>query len=321
MAETELIAKMAEKLAKELFGIFGWKQKGPINQNWTCVEKAHDKATHPSDVVFSYEDPYTDQRIYVNCDLKSYGKHSITKATIAGGLRSMAIAVECANRSDAWQELYVGEAQWEGVGLLFVYNHDGEFDTDFDKIRDLVDANTIDIAYARRMFVLGPKRIAYLASVANDIRVLRGDGAVPAASECGFYYPDLISKRPKHSTQNAASLEALAAPWQILRFQKAVGSVTEEHFVVYYDGALADVDECKYLIDFFFRYQLLRNDSTISVRAPFCTPEAHVLMSKAKEAYFEAFYSLPEFRERLERIQMGDMTSIVKQFSSISLGM
>ena len=322
MAETELIARMAEKVAKEIFGVFGWRKQGPINQNWACVEKGHDKRTHPSDVVFHYEDPYTDQRIYVNCDLKSYGKGSITKATVGAGLRSMAMAVECANRSEEWQKLYVDEGtQWDAVGLLFVFNHDGDFDGDFDKIRESGDEKSIEIGYSRCMFVLGPRRIAYLASVANDIRTLGGDGELPQNGGYGFYYPDQISRRPKKNSQHAASLEALCAPWQILRFEKVSGKSAEENFIVYYDGALSDVDECKYLIDFFFRYQLLRNDSKISIRAPFCDPAAHALMEKAREAYFEAFYSLPEFRERLERIRIADMTSIVKQFSQVSLGM
>lgn len=323
MAETELIAKMADVVAKEMVSVFGWQRSGPLNQNWECVENGHDKKTHPSDVVFGYDEPYTDQRIFVNTDLKSYAKGTITKEAVSGALRSLARSVECANRSKGWQDLYVGEtAHWEAVGLLFIYNHDGEYDGDFERICDSIDEKSIEISYGRRVFLIGPKRVAYLASVAQDIRMRRGDGVLPGPADCGFYYPDLISKRPKKTTLGAASLEALCAPWQILRYQIAAqGAQLQERFIMYYDGTLEDIDECKYLIDFFFRYQLLRENSHIVIRGPFLRPEAEALFAHARRAYYEAFYSLPEFEQRLSRIQLEFMTSVSRQFSQVSLGM
>ena len=41
--ENQNIAIMAEKASKEIFEVFGWRQVGPKNQNWACVEpEKHD---------------------------------------------------------------------------------------------------------------------------------------------------------------------------------------------------------------------------------------------------------------------------------------
>ena len=58
MAETANIAKMAEKLSKEVFAEFLWQKTGSTNINWPCEdEERHGKKTHPSDVVFYYDEP------------------------------------------------------------------------------------------------------------------------------------------------------------------------------------------------------------------------------------------------------------------------
>lgn len=65
MAETADIAAMAERLSGELFAEFFWKRTGPMNENWACERPEHHKVkTHPSDVVFYYDEPYTQQRTY-----------------------------------------------------------------------------------------------------------------------------------------------------------------------------------------------------------------------------------------------------------------
>lgn len=76
MAETINIAKMAEKLSKGIFGEFLWQRMEHTNLNWPCEDQeTHEVKTHPSDVVFWYDEPYSQSRTYVNCDLKSYASH------------------------------------------------------------------------------------------------------------------------------------------------------------------------------------------------------------------------------------------------------
>lgn len=73
MGETANIARMAEKLSDDLFSEFFWEKTGPMNENWGCEDKEkHKVETHPSDVVFYYDEPYSHTRTYVNCDLKSW---------------------------------------------------------------------------------------------------------------------------------------------------------------------------------------------------------------------------------------------------------
>lgn len=91
MAETGNIAKMAEKISNQLFVDFYWERVGEMNTNWDCVDPLHKKKTHPSDVVFFYDNPYAHSTTYVTCDLKSYGKGSITSSKIQEAVGSLAL--------------------------------------------------------------------------------------------------------------------------------------------------------------------------------------------------------------------------------------
>src|SRR6478609_9122698 len=125
MSETENIARMASKVSDELFGVFGWRKTGPVNENWSCVAESHGTTTHPSDVVLSYDDPYRDLTIFWTIDLKSYAAGTITKGKVRTACASLVKSVECANVSQDWQSKYVDvDGNWRCDGLLFVYNHD-----------------------------------------------------------------------------------------------------------------------------------------------------------------------------------------------------
>jgi hypothetical protein len=83
MAETVNIAKMAGKNSDEIFSVFLWDKRGPLNHNWDCLKRGeHKKLTHPSDVVFFYDEPYRAVRTYVQTDLKSYQASSISKSKV-----------------------------------------------------------------------------------------------------------------------------------------------------------------------------------------------------------------------------------------------
>src|SRR6266498_1727638 len=105
--ENQNIAAMAERASKEIFEVFGWRQLGPKNQNWACVEQEkHDRRrarTHPTDLVFRYEDPWSGQEIYVNSDLKSYAKGTIVQQSLVSLIRNLSRSVECANKSEEFQ--------------------------------------------------------------------------------------------------------------------------------------------------------------------------------------------------------------------------
>ncbi|RYZ80706.1 MAG: hypothetical protein EOP04_25375, partial [Proteobacteria bacterium] len=167
MAETANIAKMAEKLSDEIFGEFLWTKVGPTNQNWPCEDPSRHKVkTHPSDVVFFYDEPYSVSRTYINCDLKSYAANSISPINVRGAVESLAKQIACAETSDEWRRLYVHEnVTSEVAGLLFVYNHDGGYDKDFQAKLETVKSEKLDLPKGTKLVVMGPADIFWLDNV------------------------------------------------------------------------------------------------------------------------------------------------------------
>src|ERR1700735_5648342 len=107
MAETANIAKMAEKLSNGLFVDFNWERVGEMNANWDCVDPLHKEKTHPSDVVFYYDNPYARSTPYILCHLHSHAKVSITSSKSQESVANLALSIRCAERSQQWQEKYI----------------------------------------------------------------------------------------------------------------------------------------------------------------------------------------------------------------------
>lgn len=320
MSETENISHMATKVSDEVFGAFGWRVNGPTNQNWTCSVDAHKKKTHPSDVVFWYDDPYSSTRLFINTDLKSYAASSITKAAVAGAVSSMALTVECANAGPSWRGLYGSdETNWRCDGLLFVYNHDGDFDGTFSKWIADIDPSCFRLPARRRMAIMSPLDVRFLANVANDILRLRGLGQMPVQEYCDFWYPDLVTVKRRVEGASAANLEMLTGPWIVMRPRPEKMGKLE--FFVWYRGDGATIDEFKYLLDYLFRYQMLNVDTEASVRVRLVTPAAEALsnFARAKEQYSHAVLGLAE--QRLANVRYESVTQVVTRFSEAVLGM
>jgi hypothetical protein len=114
-------------------------------------------------VVFYYDEPNRLVRTYVNTDLKSYKKGSITSTAIASAIESLALTLECAELSEEWREKFVhDEKSYEIAGLLFIYNHDGEYDKDFDQILAKVNHEKLKIPKDSKIFIFGPSHIRWL---------------------------------------------------------------------------------------------------------------------------------------------------------------
>ncbi|MFA5678843.1 MAG: hypothetical protein WC953_10640 [Pseudomonas sp.] len=70
----------------------------------------------------------------VHCDLKSYAKGTIRPASVKAAIESLAKQVACAEKSDSWRDFHGHDHVTASIcGLLFVYNHDGEYEADFQK--------------------------------------------------------------------------------------------------------------------------------------------------------------------------------------------
>ncbi|MFG1205546.1 hypothetical protein [Xanthobacter flavus] len=287
MAETIHIAEMADRLSKELFSQFFWDKCGPTNQNWDCVsQEAHDVKSHPSDVVFSYDEPYEQRRTYVQCDLKSYAAKSITTRTITSALSSLAMQVECAEKSEKWQNLYtVPTVDFRVVGLLFIYCHNLDTDPDFNKKIQAIDPKKLKLSPGIRLYVLGPDDIYWINNVSNDIRGLRGDGAIPERSRCRFFYPQLVRKMNYNlRAAKAATLDMLSSPWVIMEHDRSDG---RRGITIYHKRAVEDPRELVYLIDYIRNFQLLVPEVSISVRALASNDSVFENFHKAKRIYID----------------------------------
>lgn len=331
MSETANIAEIAAILSEEIFPLFGWERVGPTDHKWDCVEiEKHNKKrakVHPSDVVFRYRDPYRGLEIYANTDLKSYAAGTVESSDLTETLRNLAIAVECANKSPGWQAAYLPEASnYDVVGLLFIYNHDGEYDKDFGAFLSGVSLSKVKVAAGRKLFVMGPDRISYLNTVAKDILQERGATRLPNSDSCHFYYPDLENAKVSNRKQGAATLEMLLGPWQILRFGRSGQSLPNSGYYFYCATKGESEDEFMYILDFIFTYQLLDDEETICIRMPFASAEAHSFFEKAKNRYADEFWSLAEqskkdFANRMKRIVLKKLTDIKTVFSTTEIGM
>lgn len=325
--ETGNTSEMARKLAVNLFKVFGWRDAGAHDQNWKCVTPSHKLKNHPSDVVFYYDDPYESKRIYVNADLKSYARGSITDAKVKEALTSLAKATECANKADEFQKLYSHEDHNKKVvGMLFIYNHDDDYDDDFSKI--LIDTRSANISLKKgsRLFVIGPKDVTYLSAVETDILAESTRRHLSALDQCRFYYPELILARTQTNFSRVATLETLTGPWQVFHFATSESGDGPGGYFIYYSGKGDSHDDFKYIIDLIFRYELIRDNRTIEIRLPFATNEAASNFHKAKESYTEDFwgfegYGRTEFNKRLEKITFVPLGKIVNKFSGVAIGM
>lgn len=276
-------------------------------------------------MVFSYESPVEANRIYLNTDLKSYARGSITKDAIETALQSLSLAVDCANRSEKWQGLYVDpDSGFHVHGLLFIYNHDGEYDKDFDAILAEVKPGLLKLKSKNRLYVFGPQQIAYLDMVATDIALSRGketDDKLPPSDKCKFFHPDLVRSRVTTKTLTAATAEMLQAPWLVLQYETT--SPNEDHlgYVVYYRGPCESVDEVKFIIDYLFRFQLVGDRNKIEIRAPFASKDATARFETAKEQYAKDYFDFDEFKKRLARISLRTIPRIVSRFAEDEMGL
>jgi len=323
VAETSTIAEMARKVSEELLSVFGWELVLPADQNWACVNSEHGKTTHPSDVVFRYRHPYLPRTVHLTTDLKSFAASTVNKQQISKAITSLAMSASCAAISSQWQDLYAApDCTLEVSGLLFVYNHDGDYAGEFRDLLLAADATRLNMPASTMLHVMDPSRIAYLATVANDITSLRGRRQIPYAGEhFWFFYPDLISEHARVDQPQAATVETLCGPLIVCRYLHTRANGPIAGALVYYSRDGTTVDEFKYLIDYLFRYQLINNCDEVLIRLPSAASNATATFSRAVTAYLADFNDLPDLRERLERVKVEPVTTVVKVFSKVALGM
>lgn len=330
MAETANICAMAEKLSNELFSEFFWKRTGPMNTNWACQKQdTHAVKTHPSDVVFYYDDPYSRNRVYVNCDLKSYAKSSITTSAIGGALESLSKQVACAEISEEWRDLYIHSGVTPSVcGLLFVYNHDGEYDKNFRNHLAPLQSAKLDLPKGAKVVVLGPEDICWLDNIRYDIVQMRGRRTggepLPDPEHCRYFYPQLVRRKNielEHA--KAATLEMLTSKLIVLEYVRPT-TPDRKGLVLFYRGKGAVAQEFIYLFDYLRNFQLLQQGVDIEVKLLDAAQVAQPMFQKAQQTYVDGLSggaAASPLAECVNQIQYKRMTQVVSRYSDIELGM
>lgn len=322
MAETANIAKMAEMLSRDVFSRFLWESVGGWNQNWPCLKsEEHKHTSHPSDAVFFYDEPYSVRRTYINCDLKSYARNSITLGAVLSAMQSLALTLSCAEISDEWRKKYMHEGKTpDVVGLLFIYNHDGEYDKDFDKILSSLKHEKLDLPKGSRIFILGPRDIQWLDNVRYEVTHMRGVGELPAENACQYYYPELVRKKNvQPALARAATLEMLTGPWIVLQYAKA--GQHKAGYVVFYKRRGETAEEFLYLIDYLTHFQRINTEVDIKVRTLDPDPNAAANFDRAVSEYIETYEGGEEIAHLLKAIQYQRINTIHTSFSDTDVGM
>lgn len=342
--ETNKIAEIANKVQKEIFAIFGWEQRGPADQNWPCVkDHVHpDKLpaavagqgseesdpsppggelkTHPSDLVLRYDDPYSFSASYLTVDLKSYAAASITKASLSKALKSLCRSTDCANLSPGWSHMYVsGDASWRAHGMLFLYNHDGEYDGEqFSTLLASVTPANLRIGEKQRVYVLGPGEISHLQCVSRDVKVIRGEDRT--IEQVLWFTPDLVMKKTRSKTFGiCAPPEVLLGPWQIAGILRSGQTMPQALRLYYRCRKPPTSDELEYLIEFLFRHHLVDLDLTV-VFVGKCG-DAQAVFDTARHNIVEGLYDNIDIRNRLKPIRVEVSSEFERRFSPVNIGM
>lgn len=327
--ETAAIQRVANLITQKVFTMFKWQRATREDMNWPCDTEAHGKVTHPSDVVFFYTNPYEEEVVYLNTDLKSYGKTSIMKGTIEGALKTLSLAVDCANTNEAWRSKYLDDENlgFNVRGLLFLYNHDQLYDADFySAIMKQVDTSQLTLPNNQKVYLLDPYKIHDIINIAFDMKYLTGEGNLPHPSKYHFFYPDMSLTRLKHplSNKTPATIEALTSPYLIIKHESfTFGDESyDEGFIIYYNQAGNSIDEFVYFFDMLSNFQILNESKSIKIRLVHAHPneDSQHNFSKAKKKY--SSYWLHGEQERFfDKITMEICEKTIVNFNLEEIGM
>ncbi|SIQ85717.1 hypothetical protein [Marinobacterium stanieri] len=342
--ETKNISEIANKVSREIFNFFKWEAQRLEDENFPCnkglLHSTKEDYTHPVDIVFNYIDPYTNKRVFINTDLKSYKNASITQSNIRKSLISLAKTIDCARSSEVWRTRYASmqNDSPDVRGMLFVYNHDGEYHKKFyDFIRSSeekkksINLDNIKLQKGQQLHIFEPKLITYLTTVVCDAKLLHHDGTFPQKNY-SFFYPDLrLHKAHGEELERPATIEILSAPYIIIKHgdvkkydEEAEESIKtyDKGYLIYYNRSGSDYKEFIYLLDMLSNFQLLNSNNNIRIRiaSAEASSEARPNFKKAVSAYCQSWGFDEHKKEILDAIEFSHVETIQKKFSSVDIG-
>lgn len=262
MSETANTARLAELVSNDIFRWLKWGMNPIKDIDFNCVSPHHKKKTHPTDVVFYYEHPYSGQTIYINTDLKSYKTSSISPGGVRSALKSLAMTIDCALISDTWQTNFVHDSSnWDVVGLLFFFNYDGNYQKDFMDLLSGITLESLGIQKNQKIAVFGPETINYLINTVDDLRKVVQDKKRVDETSYDFFYPNMVGNKKHFLDFYSATIELILSPFMIIKFNDN----NEKDYVIYYREKGHTIDEFTYLIDTLLTYQILTPENNIEI--------------------------------------------------------
>lgn len=330
MAETINIAKIAEIVSCDLFGVFSWTRNKITNSNWKCGHlKDHNtrSGTHSTDAVWYYDEPYENKRTYIQADLKSYARNTINKATLQTSLNHLAMAVDCAPDSPEWRNNYLlseeGAGGFQVVGLLFIYNHDGDFDSSFSSLlMNACNGTVFKMKPSTRLMVMGPKQIWELYSIASHIKQLNYDQSEKLI-RTPFYPEGKIRqfRRLSSETDVATTIDTLFS--DVISFKVKPESYDGDcqHLHVYYRGMGATKEEFLHLIDSFFRYQTIETAKKIFIHHIVVDGASDVASANFERARNEIAELYKVGTNKLDSLEFETLPFVKPRFSATEIGM
>lgn len=353
MSETGPIAEMANKVSQELFQWFRWERLPLKDQDFKCVKKEKhapkkESHTHPVDVVLHYVDPYINKRIFLNTDLKSYARGSIKTKQVRDALKSLSKTIDCARVSPEWKTRYALFPEASEVrGLLFVYNHDGEFDRDFLKFFDerstrgtgkpddtedkTISTERLPLEANQLLHIVEPRQISYMTTILADTQRLHAEGSFPTDNYY-FHYPELkLHKTSGCKEQRPATIEMIAGPFLTIEHgtvtkynekTKTLAETFQAGYVIYYNRPGNSHHEFMYLFDTLSNYQILDGSHPIRIRVAHHDPAPDIRSNfvKAINAYVQDWGFDDYKKDRLEQIGFEIIERTKTTFSKQDIG-
>lgn len=362
MAETKNIDEIAGIISSKIFHELRWSSSDETDINWDCCMESHltkiqitarDKAisesrepkskTHPTDVVFSYVDPYDDEITqYIQTDLKSYNKTTMeNNSAILKTIRSLSQQVECANRSQQWREKFNNDPNGRNIvhGLLFIYNHDNEYDAELlSKISTTAVAGH-NLPENSMMAIFDPKLIRFLLSVTEEIDKRRNIPVrtgqineqllqkIPEFEECSFFYPDKHNKVSTKGVNLPASIEMITSGMLFYSYQHNYLRDDEENRVVnkvlniFWHENVTLKEQFVFILEYIINYQLLNQFDRIFIMTPFASASS-ALLTAAINSYARMYsfnrVQLQTFKDKIKSLPIHNQVFSIFDFEVAS---
>jgi hypothetical protein len=351
--ETKNIDKIAEIISSRIFDELRWINSKTTDFSWKCCMESHLTVkqrnaktppikTHPTDIVFSYIDPYTDVAQYIQTDLKSYKKSTLEKyKPILGAIRSLSEQVECSSRSPEWKDIFVKDQTREFIvhGMLFIYNHDNEYDNQLlDKLSGVTNAE-YSLPSNSFLSVFDPKLIRFLLDVTDNIEKRRAYTdkpsqenstlwqKIPEFDKCSFYYPDKHNKFAKKGGNLPATIEMITSGLLFYTYEHQYVR-NDEHIPqtnrilnIFWQENVDSHEYFIFILEYIFNYQLLNQFERIFVVTPFSLTSGNYL-NKAIQTYADLYsftrIQLETLIEKVISIPMPKQTVSIFEFQVAS---